>query len=150
MFPQSVIQGEIVTVLNAYARPRKLGHAFPELRAVFGGAAQVPAVSFYTTERLPKIVRGQNPLDLMIPPDITIEILSPGQTPRELRHKIRQAIRYGTKLGWLFHPTREEVEVLRPGSRFETLKTGDHWNGENILPGFSVGLDEIYGWLDPD
>jgi Uma2 family endonuclease len=148
--PHSVIQGELLSVLNGFARPKKLGSAYPELRAVFGGAAQVPDVSFYLTGRLPKFVRGQEPPLIEIPPDITAEILSPGQTANELRRKIRHAIKHGTKLGWIFDSTREQVGVLRPGRKIEILKAGDLLNGGDVLPEFALSIEEIFGWLDQD
>jgi Uma2 family endonuclease len=58
MLPHNVIQIELASALNHFARPRKLGRAYTELRAVFGGEAQVPDVSFYVTERVPGFVRG--------------------------------------------------------------------------------------------
>jgi Uma2 family endonuclease len=149
-FPHSIIQGELVTALNAFARPRKLGRAFPELRAVFGRSAHVPDVSFFVTNRLPSYTRGQEAPLIAIPPDITIEILSPGQTSKELWAKIRQSLKHGSKLGWLIDPIREKISVLRPGRKIETRKIGDTLSGENVLPGFVLPLSEIFGWLEQD
>ena len=148
MLPHSVIQGELLVSLNSFARPRKLGRAYPELRAVFGGEAQVPDISFYVTERLPKLVRGEEPSRISMPPDIAVEIASPGQTMAELRLKLRHSLIHGSKLGWLIRPIREEVWVLRPRRKAECLKSGDVLSGEDVLPGFALPLDEIFGWLD--
>jgi Uma2 family endonuclease len=150
VFPQSVIQRELVAALNSFARPKKLGAAYPELRAVFGRSAQVPDVSFYLKGRLPRFVRGQEPPLIAIAPDITGEILSPGQSVKELRTKIRDAIKHGSKLGWLIDPIRETIGVLRPGRKIEVLKAGDLLIGDDVLPGFSLPIDEIFGWLDQD
>jgi Uma2 family endonuclease len=147
-FPHSVIQGELVSVLNAFARPRRIGRALPELRTVFGGSAQVPDVSFYATGRLPKFVRGQEAPFIAIPPDITVEILSPGQTVAELRIKIRHSLKHGSKLGWLIDPIRERISVLRSGQKIQILKTGDSLSGEGVFPGFAISVEEIFAWLD--
>ncbi len=148
LFPHSVIQGELVTVLNAFARPRRLGRACPELRAVFGGAAQVPDVSFYSADHLPRFRRGQPAPLFTTPPDLTIEILSPGQTVGELRRKIRHSLKHGSRLGWLIEPIGERVGVLRPGQKIETLKVGDQLTGEPVLPDFAIAIDTIFGWLE--
>ncbi len=150
MLPHSVIQGELLSALNAFARPRKLGRAYPELRAVFGGEAQVPDVSFYSTERMPKFVRGEETPFLDEPPDISAEILSPGQTFKETERKILHAIQHGTKLGWIFDSAQERIGVVRPGRKIEILKKGDLLSGEDVLPEFSLTVDEIFGWLDQD
>jgi Uma2 family endonuclease len=146
-FPHSVIQGELLMALNTFARPRKLGRAYPELRAVFGGAARTPDVSFYKSDRIPKPIFDE---DVLLPPDIAIEILSTGQTVAELRLKLRHSLKHGSKLGWLIHPARKQIHVIRPGKKSQLLKIGDLLSGEDVLPGFSLSLEEIFGWLDQD
>ena len=150
MFPHSVIQTELCSRLNGFAHPRKLGRALTELRGVFGGASQVPDISFLIMEHVPKYTRGEEPTNSLIAPDISVEIFSPGQKMAELRAKIRHALKHGTKLGWLIHPTREFVEVHRPGRKVEVLRVGDMLLGEDVLPGFALPVDEMFGWLDQD
>jgi Uma2 family endonuclease len=150
MLPDSVIQLDLASALNAFARPRKLGRAYTELRAVFGGAAQVPDISFFRADRVPKLVPGEKVPILLIPPDIAVEISSPGQTTAFLRRKLRHTIRHGSKLGWLIKPKRKEIEILRSGLDPEILKVGDVLSGEDVLPGFSLTLEEIFGWLYQD
>jgi Uma2 family endonuclease len=146
-FPHSAIQTELSTALNAFSRPRQLGRAFSELRAVFGGAARTPDVSFYMSGRISKPILDE---DVLLPPDIAIEILSPGQTVGELRLKLRHSLKHGSKLGWLIQPSRKQVHVLRPGKKSQILKIGEALSGEDVLPGFSISLEEIFGWLEQD
>ena len=146
--PHSIIQVEFVASLNSYARPRKLGRAYTELRSVFGGAAHVPDVSFFVQERVPKFVRGQEAPLVAIPPDVVAEILSPGQAILELSRKIRHSLKHGSRLGWLIDTAREELRVLRPGLKAETLDGSGVLGGEGVLPGFALPVDEIFGWLD--
>jgi Uma2 family endonuclease len=148
MLPHNVIQIELASALNHFARPRKLGRAYTELRAVFGGEAQVPDVSFYVTERVPGFVRGEEPPLLTSPPDIAVEILSPDQTLTELRVKLRHSLKRGSKLGWLIHPIREEFWVLRPGRKAQLLKPDDLLSGEDVIPGFTLPVEELFSWLD--
>jgi Uma2 family endonuclease len=146
-FPHSLIQTELSMSLNTFARPRKLGRAYTELRAVFGGAAQTPDVSFYKSDQIPRPIFDE---DILLPPDIAIEILSPGQTVGELRLKLRHSLKHGSKLGWLIHPARKQIQVIRPGKKSQLLKIGDVLSGEDVLPGFSLSLEEIFGWLDQE
>jgi Uma2 family endonuclease len=80
-------------------------------------------------------------------PDIAVEILSPGQTVAELRLKLRHSLKYGSRLGWLIHPARKQILVFRPGQKAQVLKIGQDLGGENVLPGFSLSVEEIFGWL---
>ena len=143
--PHSVIQGELLMTLNAFARPLKLGRAYPGLRAVFGGNARVPDVSFYSTARVPRPILDE---DVLIPPDLAIEIHSPGQTVGELRLKLRHSLKHGSRLAWLILTRRRRIHVLRRGQKVQILEPGDVLGGEDVLPGFSLPLDEIFGWLD--
>ena len=148
MLPHSVIQGELVPALNAHARRRNLGRAYPELRTAFGGAAQVTDISFYAAWRVPRIVRKAEPTLLSIAPDIAVQILSTGQTLDELRRKLRHSLKHGSKLGWLIHPIRKVLWVLRPRQKATLLKSGDTLEGEEVLAGFAIPIDEMFGWLD--
>ena len=145
--PHSIIQGEIFSTLNAYARPRKLGRAYTELRAVFGGSARTPDVSYYSAERLAGFVLDE---EIVVPPDIAIEILSPGQSVGELRLKLRHSISHGTKLAWLIHSKAERVHVIRPGQKSVVFMSGEILTGEPVLPGFTLPVAEVFGWLDHD
>ncbi len=148
MLPHSIIQTELASKLNGFARPTKLGRAYTELRWTFGGQSQVPDVSFFVPDRTPKFVRGERARAVLYPPDIVVEILSQGQTLAELRAKIRHALRHGSQLGWLIHPIREVAYVLRPARAAEPKQSGDLLPGEHALPGFDLAIDEIFGWLD--
>ncbi len=150
MLPHSVIQGELRDALNIFARPLKLGRAYTELRAVYGGSARVADVSYYSANRLPKILRREDPIEVTLAPDIVVEILSPGQTTSELRKKVQFSIRHGSRLGWLIHPKRERVDVLGPNREIRSLRIGEALTGEDVLPGFSLPLEVLFGWLDEE
>ena len=111
-----------------------LGHLLVARGLVFG-EAQVADVSFYVTDRVPKFVRRVEPPLLTSPPDIAVEILSPGQTLTELRAKLRHSLKHGSKLGWLIHPIREEFWVLRrvKQSGLESQPFTHLWHRSNEL-----------------
>jgi Uma2 family endonuclease len=148
VYPHSVLQLGLANALNAFAQLRGLGEAGVEIRAVFGGSSPVPDVSFFVAERVPQYVRKQMPSLITYPPDICVEILSPGQRTTKLRRKIRHSLKHGSRLGWLVDMFVEEIAVLRPGRRAQVLKVGDVLSGEDVLPGFSISLEEIFSWLD--
>jgi Uma2 family endonuclease len=81
--------------VDAFAEPRRMARAFPELRTVFGGAAYVPDVAVYRWERIPPTAEGEVPDDFTEPPDIAVEIISPGETGTAFAqvHLVRRAWR---------------------------------------------------------
>lgn len=54
----SVIQGELVTTVNAVVKPQKIARAFPELRCTFGGRSIVPDVAIFTWDRISRKENG--------------------------------------------------------------------------------------------
>ena len=148
LFPHSRLQGSLWRRLEDFARPRKLGEAFLELRCVFGGASQVPDIAFLAEDRIPKYRRGEEPSHFPFAPDLAVEILSPGQTVGELKLKLRHSLKHGSKLGWLILPRRELVHVLRPRHKATVLQIGDALDGGEVLPGFTLPLTELFSWLE--
>ncbi len=49
----SIIQGELVHVINALTKPTRIAYAFPELRCTFGQRSIVPDVTVFAWERIP-------------------------------------------------------------------------------------------------
>src|SRR3954464_1026 len=54
--------------------------AFNETRVTFAGRSWVPDLVAYRTSRAPMDADGKFPDDLPIPPDVAIEVTSPGQS----------------------------------------------------------------------
>jgi Uma2 family endonuclease len=146
--PRSVIQLELTTALNAFAQSKHLGRAFVSLRIILGGSVLVPEISFFGAGRVPRYVRGEQASEVTIAPDLAIEFLAPRQSPTEARHKLNLLIEHGGKLGWLIDTKREQIEIIRPNQVLEVLGVSDVISGEALLPGFTLGLEEIFGWLD--
>jgi len=143
----SVLQSNFPSCIDGHARPRGLGRAYPELRCTFGGRSIVPDVSFFARGRLPRDKRGRLLDDVFQPPDLAIEILSRGETIRNLSAKLEFCIRNGVRLGWLVQPTRDRVFVFRPGHPAEILEGAAVLTGDGVLPDFTLPLPELFGWL---
>ena len=50
----------------------------------------------------------------------------------------------GVKLGWLIEPSAKTVEIYRLGQPVEILNNPQSLSGEDILPGFTLDLTEIF------
>ena len=146
--PHSVIQGDLLIGLHAYGKATGVGRAYLELRCTFGGSSHVFDLSFFRNERLPNLANAADRDQIRRPPDLAIEILSPGQTVGELSRKLRSAIRRGVKLGWLIHIGRREVHVFRPTGKPGILRVGDILDDADILPGFALPITELFGSIN--
>lgn len=47
----------------------------------------------------------------------------------------------------IIDPSAGSVAVLAPGQEGRTLTAGDTLDGDEVLPGFSVALDEIFAQI---
>jgi Uma2 family endonuclease len=143
----SLLTGQLVECLNRWAKPARLGHAFPELRCTFAGRSIIPDVVFLLKEHIEIDEEGE-PLDpTPWPPDLHVEIISPDQSVQKARGKLIHSTAHGCPLGWMIHPNRKTIDVFRPGQPVERMAAEGVLEGEPVLPGFRLPVAEVFGWL---
>jgi len=136
--------------LGIWNRQTKLGRAF-DSSTIFtlpNGARRSPDVSWVKLERwdalTPKEKRGFAP----IAPDFVIELVSTSdlknQRYEDLQAKMQEYLNNGVRLGWLIEPEAKTVEIYRSGQSVEILNNPSTLSGEDVLPGFSLDLTEIF------
>jgi Uma2 family endonuclease len=146
----SVLQSMLCTRFMEYARPRKLGMPYIELRCTFSGRSLVPDLSFFERGRIPKDSSGKKVDDIFLAPDLMIEIISPGQTIKALSARSSWCVRHGVRLCWVIQPTRSRVYVFRPEQPGTILEVGDSLSADDVVPGFALPVAELFGWLLED
>lgn len=144
----SVIQGELVTAINAVVKPQRIARAFPELRCTFGGRSTVPDVSVFTWERIPRQENGRVANVFAIAPDWTIEILSPDQSQTKVTKNILHCLKYETQMGWLIDPEDQSVFVYlsdQPTDVFDQPEA--RLPVPEFAKDFSLTIKELFDWL---
>lgn len=76
-------------------------------------------------------------------PDLAVEVVSPGDDADDLQLKVMQYLRAGTRLVLLIYP-RSQTVVARTPDRTETLSSGQVITGGDVLPGFSLSVDDVF------
>jgi Uma2 family endonuclease len=143
----SALQLAFAEMINAFAKPRRLARAFPELRAVFGGAAYVPDVSVYRWERIPRDASGVVADDFFEPPDVAIEIVSPGQSVNAL---VRRSVWYvdnGVQVALVVDPDDESILVFRNGQPPLPAEGEGAVDLADVLPGFELTAGQVFASL---
>ena len=148
--PHSILTLELARTLDDFARPRRLGRTFVELRCSFGGESHVPDICFIARGRLPKDEKGAYLDDVFLAPDLMVEILSPGQTVTKISSRLARCVTNGVRLAWLIQPRTRRVHVIRPDQPRQELGLGDSLDGHDVLPGFTLPIDTMFGWLIAD
>lgn len=109
---------------------------------IVGEDRYIPDVAFVRTDRLTDAPRidGYYP----VAPDLAIEVLSPTDAPRKVRAKVLNYLQAGTTV-WLIDPVDRLVEVYVPGKPAVLLDVTGTLNGGEVLPGFSLPVNQFLG-----
>lgn len=132
------------TLLTNFVRPRRLGRVYGSNAGyrLPNGDIRAPDVSFVRQERLPG---GRSPRGFAdYPPDLAVEILSPNHRLQDVGEKVGEFLDWGTPLLWVLDPDAQSVTVYRSLTRAYTLGPDDELSGEEVIPGFTVRVGELF------
>lgn len=145
---ESILACELIHLLSIHVRGNRLGVVLgPDgMLTLFPGRVRIPDVSFIPWDQIPGRKWPDDPIP-EIPPDLAVEVLSPSNTPGEIRLKIRDYFKAGTRLVWVIDPKKLTARsYTSPDSSRLVGKSGSLDGGE-VLPGFCVSLPELFGAL---
>ncbi|MGH7200569.1 MAG: Uma2 family endonuclease [Planctomycetaceae bacterium] len=106
------------------------------------GLVRRPDGSFIRRGRLPReqLERGH----VRVSPDLAIEVVSPNDLAAELEAKILDYFLAGVRLVWVVYPESRTLIVHRPGGSMQRLRERDDLCGEEVLPGFTCRIAELF------
>ena len=81
---------------------------------------------------------------LDVAPELVVEISSSDNSPGEVARKVEEYLSIGVDRVWVVSLRRRTVQIHRTGAEPETLGIGDTLRDEEILPGFSLPLSELF------
>jgi len=137
----SELGGLMVTWLNVFVRPRGLGRVTgADGGYMIGSERYIPDAAFVSKQKQPEpSYAAYNPT----PPDLAVEVLSPSNSPAEIRIKVVNYLRVGATV-WVVDADQQRVEVYMPGQPPRVLGIGDTLDGGDVLPGFELAVREIF------
>ncbi len=77
------------------------------------------------------------------PPDLAVEVLSPGDRKGYIDRKLALYLETGTRSVWLVNPRRRTVEVISSTGQRRTLHETDELVDDTV-PGFRVKVSELF------
>lgn len=150
MSPTGTKHGEVTMNLAAplhhYVKLHKLGKVYA---AETGfklesdpDTVRAPDIAFVRAERIQsrRSVHGYGDHA----PDLAVEVLSPGNTKREIAEKINEYFAAGARMVWVVNPKLRTVTVHRSLSDVSILTESDTLHGGDVMPGFQLGIAEIF------
>ncbi len=77
-------------------------------------------------------------------PDLAVEILSPSDTVRRVNRKVKQYLAAGCHTVWLVYPESQTVDIFEASGAERTLHSQEILEAQEILPGFSAKVADLF------
>lgn len=108
---------------------------------------RAPDLAFYRWESLPnRSLRGI--AIFPVAPALAVEILSPGNSDREMSEKLKLYFEHGVQLVWLIDPREEKVRTYTSSLDVVEIDRQGTLSGGEVLPEFSLKLSELFDSLE--
>jgi Uma2 family endonuclease len=147
---ESLLAALLIGFLRRYLEEHDLGIVLGEagpLRLA-PGLVRVPDVSFIAWERFPDRRLPAEPMPDLAP-DLAVEILSPGNTGREMERKRAEYFAAGTRLVWIVSPGDRTVQVCTSPADVRLLGEDAILDASPVLPGFRLPIRDWFGAAPP-
>jgi Uma2 family endonuclease len=136
--------GHLGVELGAYLKAYPVGKllvADPGFRVGPANSVICPDLAFIRNERLALFPPDEyGPVS----PDLAVEVRSPSNTGVKIADKVAAYLAGGALLVWVLEARRSQVRVHRADGTTTTLGADDLLTGEDLLPGFSVPVRELF------
>ncbi|MHC4670537.1 MAG: Uma2 family endonuclease [Planctomycetota bacterium] len=127
-----------------HVRPRQLGTVLAAetgfLLARDPDTVRAADVAFVRCGRAAPPTRGYFPG----PPDLAVEVLSPGDQPSDVDETVAAWIEARTRAVWVVDPHMRTVALHEPGRAPRVVAEVDTLRGGTVLPGFELAVREIF------
>ncbi|HZY83517.1 MAG TPA: Uma2 family endonuclease [Gemmataceae bacterium] len=147
-YSESTLTCELIYFLKAFLREHDLGNLAGSdgTMRLMPGLVRIPDVSFVAWERLPGRRVPDAPLPDLVP-DLAVEVLSEGNTAKEMARKLKDYFFAGVRLVWYVDPHRRTVQVYTAPDQLTQLREGQTLDGGAVLPGFTLPLGQLFATL---
>jgi Uma2 family endonuclease len=131
---------ELSLDLGLWNRKTELGKIFSS-STIFrlpSGSDRSPDLAWVELARWNALTQEQKRKFPPIAPDFVMELRSATDSLSGLQAKMQEYLDSGVRLGWLFNPQGQQVEIYRIGQAKEVFTLPATLSGEEVLPGFSL------------
>lgn len=142
----SAVATSVVIEMGSFVKQHRLGMCL----GADGGfilehdpdTVRIPDCSFIRAERVEREApeRGIWPSA----PDLAVEVLSPSNRFTEMAEKVENYLRSGVRLVWVIDPEARVAFVYAPGRPVTRVGEDGTLSGEDVLPGFTLSLAEVW------
>lgn len=146
--PHGELQAELAFLFKLFLRQYPIARVYTELRTnQTRRSSLVPDLAVYLLDRIPTTADGKVADDFWAPPDLAVEIGSPGQAVNWLNDRANLLLSTGVRVVFIVEPCREMVRIARPGNPIASYQHDDVVTVEDVLPGFSFIVRDLFAAL---
>jgi Uma2 family endonuclease len=152
--PMSVWAVTITTrltgLMNAFAKPNRLGEAFTEMLIVVPVPGDEernrrPDICFVSSSRLVTSTPEDPDANAwIVVPDLAVEVTSPTDRAERQRQKVVEYFQLGVPSVWVVYPRLGLIDVFETPTICRSFGPGDVLPGDPVLPGFELRLAELF------
>jgi Uma2 family endonuclease len=131
--------------LYLWNKHNRLGYVFSS-STIFklpGGGDRSPDAAWVESSRWQALTPEQRQTFPPIAPDFVIELRSRTDSLTSLQEKMQEYLNSGVRLGWLFNPQDQQVEVYRLGADKQVYDLPVELSGGEVLPGFILPVERF-------
>lgn len=148
-FKESLLAVAIARALANHVMPRKLGLISGEagMMRLLSGQVRIPDVAFISRNRLPDGAVPTASIPSLVP-DLAVEVLSEGNTTREMARKREEYFAAGVRLVWEVDLALRQVTVYTTPESFYVIREDQSLDGGDVLPDFNLPLKPLFAELE--
>ena len=133
-------------IVGGHVRANGLGRVFAATTGFIlwrdPDTVRAPDVAFVAQSRLSVDEIPDSFIELV--PDLVVEVVSPGDTRREVQEKIEEWLSAGVRLVWVLYPATRSAIIYRSLNDVTHLGEDDILDGEDVVPGFACPLADLF------
>jgi Uma2 family endonuclease len=158
---QELVRGEIITMpppkglhgaccskidrrIGNFVEANHLGNVFANdtgfVTELNPDSVRGPDVAYWSYERLPEVPDDY----IRVPPDLAVEVLSSSNRSGQIRQKLIEYFARGVRLVWVADPVDHTVTIYRTPDEGRLLHESATLSGEDVLPGFSCRVADLF------
>jgi Uma2 family endonuclease len=144
-FYESRLAVVLGTMLDTYVCDQDLGIVLGAdgTMKIMPGMVRIPDVSFISWYRLPDRRLPEKPIPDLVP-DLAVEVLSKGNTPKEMERKLQEYFDAGVRQVWLIDGEARTIRVFTSPNHSRLYKERGRVRGGKLLPGFALTVAELF------
>lgn len=150
MSPAGFDHGAIISEIHGRLWAHVIAHRLGQLTGAETGfklqskpdTVRAPDVGFVRAERIALTGRPKN----FFPgaPDLAVEVVSPGDTLRDVTEKVHEWLAAGTIAVWVANPKSKTVTTYRSPTDVRDFVESDSLTEEGLLPGFRCAVRDLF------